>query len=177
MKIPIEFEITEQPVTQSIGDAVAEPARTPSISGDLRRQDLHAIIGELIRQRNELKRDLKKEREDNFKRTRKFYLDLLVIVDSLDRLLRFADPENELTSSINATRAEFLQLLEEYEIVPIEITLGDIFDNETCDAASRKLRSDLPVYTILSIERRGYTWKSKPLRKTRVIISVLPKGE
>lgn len=175
MKIPIEFEITEQPATQTITEKGEETH--PRFQGDLLRQDLHAIIGELICQRSELTIELKKERESGFKRTRKFYLDLLTIVDSLDRLLRLADPENELTGSLNAVRAEFLQLLGEYEIVPIEMVPGDIFDNDTCDAASRKLRPDLPAYTILSIERRGYTWQSQPLRKTRVIISVRPKGE
>ncbi len=174
MKIPLEFEITELPDSQSTVESNTEtPVDITKDKIPKLQHELHAVISEMIRQRRFLADKLDEEHEEQNRETRAFYLKLLVVVDSMDRLIRMADSQNELANSLNALRAEFLQVLEDQEIMPINVAIGEIFDKEICEATSRKLRPDLPAYSIISIERRGYTWKSRLLRRVRIIVSAL----
>lgn len=178
MKIPKEFEVGEVPnISAEAGTSKDNTPLSSQSGGESLREEMHAVIGELIRKRRQLEDQLNEEREEQHRETRSFYLKLLVVIDSLDRLIRLADPNNELANSLNALRSEIFLVLEDQEIVPIHLSIGEIFSKETCEAAARKLRPDLPAYTIISIERRGYTWKSQILRRARVTISVLPQGE
>jgi molecular chaperone GrpE (heat shock protein) len=137
---------------------------------------IRAAISEIIRQRSDLGIQLEDLQEETLHEQRAFYLKLLNIGDSLDRLLRMLDPANEAIETINAVRTQFLQILENVNIYPIELNLGQAFDANTCEVSSQQERPDLQPKTIISVERRGYKWGDRVLRHARVGISVNSKG-
>lgn len=157
-----------------VDQLLAESAsRSPE---DLSQKVIRGSVAELIRQRSKLQVQLEDLQEDTLHQQRSFYLKLLEVGDSLDRLLRMLDPANEAAKSVNAIRTQFLQLLERVEICPIEINLGQAFDEKMCEVSDRQERPDLPPKSIIAIERRGYIWGEKVLRPARVSISSNSKG-
>lgn len=129
----------------------------------------------MIRRVTELENSLENLQDDNRREKRSLFLKLLPLLDSLDRIIRQTDPNNELSGSMESLRSQFLGVMEDQDIVPIEIEVGQPFDLTLCDISRRQERPDLPAETIVSVERRGYTYQSKVLRKARVVISTLPQ--
>jgi len=78
--------------------------------------------------------------------------------------------------TLHQQRSFYLKLLERVEICPIEINLGQAFDEKMCEVSDRQERPDLPPKSIIAIERRGYIWGEKVLRPARVSISSNSKG-
>lgn len=179
MKKPDAFEIVETaespPALQEAfarlkkEDGAADPDR-------LGRSLIRDALEQLTRQRSDAVSRLEDTQEEARREQRAFYLKLLTVVDSLDRLIRQTDPSNELAGSLEATRTQFLEVLDDQDIAVVEVRVGQPFDPAVCEVSGRKTREDLPPDTILSIERRGYIWQSKTLRRARVVISVPPTG-
>lgn len=143
---------------------------------DIGIRAIREVVTEIVRQRSDLGVQLEDFQEDTIREKRKFYLKLLNIVDSLDRLLRILDPSNESVETINAVRTQFLQALESVGVYPIELKLGELFDVNTCEVSSRQERDDLTSGTIIMLERRGYMWGDKVLRHARVSIATNSEG-
>ena len=132
---------------------------------------LHDLLKQRVLQNFTLEDRLKQLPDEYRREKRSFYLKLLVAMDSFDRILELADPQNNLITDVEMLRDEFCSVLAEVEIHPIELQLGQLFDPSLSEAATRTLRPDLPPNTIIQIERRGYYWQEKVLRKARVNIS------
>ncbi|MFZ5903254.1 MAG: nucleotide exchange factor GrpE [Chloroflexota bacterium] len=177
------FEVVESDQMEDTGrepaialvDQLLGEGGTPSPE-DINKKVIREAIADVIRQRSELQDQLEDLQKDTLDEQRKFYLKLLELGDSLDRLLRLLDPANEVIETINAVRTQFLQILERIDIYPIELSLGQSFDMNICDVSSRQERPDLQPNTIIGIEQRGYKWGEKVLRHARVSISVNSKG-
>lgn len=153
------------------GYFASEP--NPSLPG-VYQQVLRKQIADLIRAHSDLEDELDDLKKNNARFQRKLFMSLLTIGDSLDRLLKLADPGNEVTESVNAIRSEYFQILSDYDIEPIRVRVGQLMDDESCEVAMREPRTDLEPGTIILIERRGYTWQSRTLRPARVVISYHP---
>jgi molecular chaperone GrpE len=147
-----------------------------SVIEDIGVRAIREAVAEIVRQRSDLVVQLEDFQEDALREKRKFFLKLLNIIDSLDRLLLMLDSSNESVETINAVRTQFLQALEGVGVYPIELNLGSPFDVNTCEVSSRKQRDDLAPGTIIMLERRGYMWADKVLRHARVSIATNSEG-
>jgi len=178
------FEIDEtrrekkKAVSSALAGFVSNKTDTehPSTEGNILKDYVQAVVGDLIKKRSHLSDQLTDVQEDSHRKERSIFLDFLNVVDSIDRLLKMLDPTNEVAGSLNALRAQFMQLLEDEKVLPIELAAGQEFNADNCEVSSRQERPDLPDGTIISVERRGYSWKERTLRRARVTISINPKG-
>ncbi len=132
--------------------------------------------GVVIQERSDLQSSLDDNQKEHYKEQRAFYLKLLSVADSLDRLMKQLESSSEMFSHINSVRNKLFQVLEEVDIEPIPVSPGQPFDPTYSDVSDRQVREDLAADTIISVESRGYTWQSKVLRPVRVIISIKPQG-
>jgi molecular chaperone GrpE (heat shock protein) len=131
------------------------------------------LIG-LIKNVTELENDLEDLRDETRRKLRSQVLKLLPLMDSLDRMIRNIDSENEMITSLESLRSQFLGLLEEQEVEPIPVEIGMPLDLGLCEISRQQERSDIQPDLIIQIERRGYFYQSKVLRRARVVISTLP---
>jgi molecular chaperone GrpE len=141
----------------------------------INRHALRTRIEQLTRERAELSGKVKDQEADHQKETRSFLLKVIKIVDSLDRMIRQSNPENDLFNSITVLRTELMQVLEDIEVLPVAMNVGDKMDPATCEVSRRDDRDDLDPDTIVAIDQRGFTWHGKILRRARVAISVSPQ--
>ncbi len=137
---------------------------------------VRTTISNLIRHGSDLEDRLRDLEEDRRHEMRRILLSLLRVADSLDRIIKHGGSDQDMFSSVNALRNQFLQLLEEQDVCVVEISAGDRFDAATCEVSITEERGDIPPDTILTVERRGYLWKEKILRRARVVIAVEPKS-
>ncbi len=182
MKSEDAFEVVEVIQTPATdGVALAEIAQLvgeqqATTVSTIGRHLVRETIARLTRERSKMADQLEDAQEENRREQRAFYLKVLNILDSLDRLIRQTSPENELAESLTAIRAQFLEVLDDQEIALVDVVVGRAFDAALCEVSRRETRDDLPLDTILAIERKGYSWRGKTLRRARVIISTRPQG-
>lgn len=165
-------QLHQSPLRASLNRMVAE-GETPTVEA-VNRLILRPAVSHLTHQRSDLQTELEDTLEDQTREKRSFYNRLLGVLDGMDRVLQQADPENELAGNLESLRTKFLQVLEDEDVLPIELSIGQPFDNTICEVSQRQTREDLAPDTIISIDRKGYTCKSKLLRRARVVISVTP---
>jgi len=167
------FEITEtQTDLPPVGDAILklakkQPLTVSRVKDELFRPEVINLINALTEAENTIE-----ELQDEAKqKKRKLLLKLLVVVDSLDRIIRHTDSQNETAASLQILRTQFLQFLEDEEVEIVDIKIGQPFDANVCEASQKTQREDIPEGTILFIDQNGYFWQSKLLRKARVTAS------
>lgn len=171
------FELTEQekhPPGKGVQEVPGAGEDADRTLAELNQHVVRGLLAGMTVQRSDLEMRLRDIENEHRREQRSLYLQILNLVDSLDRILRSADPENDLANSVEVLRSQFFQFLEDHEILPVEIEVGQIFDPTCCEVSTRKPRPDLPPDVILSIERRGYAYQSRSLRKARVTISYQP---
>jgi molecular chaperone GrpE (heat shock protein) len=138
---------------------------------------LRKMVCDQLQSRSDLEDRLTDLMDEQRTQQRSFLLNLLKVADSLDRLIRNLDPANEVAGSLQSTRSQLLDILEDQEVETIPISIGKPFDPSTCEVSSRQERDDLAAETILAIDRKGYTWQNKTLRRARVIVSIQPEEQ
>ena len=170
------FELTEREKQAPPGGTQTIPIGEDAdrVVAEINQQVIRGLLAGMTAQRSDLEIRLRDTEEEHRRELRSLFLQILVLVDSLDRILRNADEEDEMTGSVDVLRSQFFQLLEDHDILPVDIEVGQAFNPTCCEVSSRKPRPDLPPDVILSVERRGYTLQSRPLRKARVTISYQP---
>jgi molecular chaperone GrpE (heat shock protein) len=133
------------------------------------------LIGQ-IKKMTALENDLEDLRDETRRKQRSQALKLLPLMDSLDRMIRNIGSENEVITSLESLRSQFLGILEDQEVEPIPVEIGMPLDLKLCEVSRQQERSDVQPDLIVQIDRRGYFYQSKVLRRVRVVISTLPQG-
>jgi molecular chaperone GrpE len=149
-----------------------------------RRQD----IDELMKERDEYLETARRARADytNLQRrleseyaaareeTRsQFALDMLVILDDLERALdhaREGEDYGGLVEGIALVREKFLAILARYGIRPIE-ALNAPFDHNSHDAIAHEPAGDAAPGTVTAVAQTGYMIGDKLLRPARVVVA------
>ncbi len=145
------------------------------VSVDLiNRMVLREELVRLIKNTTDLENRLDDLQDETRRERRSLFLKLLPIMDSLDRMIRQTNPENELAASLESLRSQFLSILEEQDVVPIPVEIGQQLDLNVAEISRQQRRSDLEPDMIIQVDRRGYIFQSKVLRKARVVISTKP---
>jgi molecular chaperone GrpE len=101
-------------------------------------------------------------------------LDLLPVLDNLERALAAAKQANEtgpLVQGVNMVLAQFLDLLKRHGITPIEAQ-GQPFDPHQHQAVMQHPSNEVPPNTVTQVLERGFMLHDRVLRPAKVAVSV-----
>ncbi len=104
----------------------------------------------------------------------KFVLELLTVVDNLERAIESApgnDGEDDpLLQGINLTLNEVLKILERNHVQPVK-ALGEPFDPNFHQAMMQEACADQPANTVIREMQKGYTLHERLVRPAMVVVS------
>ena len=181
--------VVRVPVRQSGGqepqeEAVSEDVLVLDRSADAETQLQQAR--KLIETLRDDKLRLIADRENYRKRIKKAYetredeahtdllLNLLSVLDNLERALSYARPDDGLSEGVELTRRQLLDILHQEGVEPIE-AIGAVFDpafHEAVGVAAGYPRSGI----VVDEKAKGYMYKGKVLRPSRVVVSSAETG-
>ena len=144
-------------------------------------QTLEATRDQLLRRTAELenmRRRHQQEREQLvFEANKRLILDLLGIVDDLERTIEHASESDDrsrskdpMTQGIELIYKSFLKTLERYGVTPMQ-TLGEPFDPMKHDALLEEPRADVAPGIVTREIQRGYLLRDNVLRHAKVFVS------
>jgi molecular chaperone GrpE len=138
-------------------------------------QTLETTRDQLLRRTAELenmRRRHQQEREQLvFEANKRLILDLLGIVDDLERTIEHAsESKDPLTQGIELIYKSFLKTLERYGVRPMQ-TVGEAFDPMKHDALLEEPRDDLAPGFVTREIQRGYLLNENILRHAKVFVS------
>ena len=149
-------------------------------------QTLGTTRDQLLRRTAELenmRRRHQQEREQLvFEANKRLILDLLGIVDDLERTIEHASESVDDRSSTKDPMAQgieliyksFLKTLERYSVHPMQ-TVGEPFDPMKHDALLEEPRDDIAPGMVTREIQRGYLLNENILRHAKVFVSKLPE--
>ncbi len=136
---------------------------------------LEATRDQLLRRTAELenmRRRHQQEREQLiFEANKRLILNLLGIVDDLERTIEHASESNDpMTQGIDLIYKSFLKILERYGVRPMQ-TIGEEFDPMKHDALLEEPRADVAPGLVTREIQRGYLLNDTILRHAKVFVS------
>ena len=172
--IPLEdpeiIEASEEtPAVEAAEPEAEEVAEEPA--GE-QSEEVKAQLIRMAADFENFKKRARKEKED----LRKFgnehlVRDILPVLDNLERALAHVDSDaNPLVEGIKMVSKQFLQVMENYGVRPIE-SAGKPFDPAIHDAMTQQPTADAEPGTVLQEFERGYTIHERLLRPARVIVA------
>jgi molecular chaperone GrpE len=117
---------------------------------------------------------VKKEKEEFQKYVLgEFLVDLLQILDNLERALKATSIENEkgIIAGVEIIRKQLLDLLKKYHVVEID-ALGKHFDPIFHEALSKEERPGIAAPTVVEVYQKGFTYNDKLLRPVLTKVAV-----
>ncbi len=149
-------------------DAVEEKIAEIERTLDTTRDQLLRRTAEL----ENMRRRHQQEREQlTFDANKRLILDLLGIIDDLERTLEHASESNDpLKEGIELVYKNFLKTLERYGARPMQ-TLNEAFDPMKHDALLEEPREDVAPGIITREIQRGYVLHDAILRHAKVFVS------
>ncbi|MDP4200039.1 MAG: nucleotide exchange factor GrpE [Bacteroidota bacterium] len=141
-------------------------------------QTLEDTRDQLLRRTAELenmRRRHQVEREQLiFEANKRLILDLLEVVDDLERTLEHASQEKDpIAQGIELVFKNFIKTLERYGVRPME-TAGEPFDPMRHDALMEEPRTDVAPGTVTREIQRGYLMRDAVLRHAKVFVAKEP---
>lgn len=153
-----------------------------------RTHELEEMLGRVIAERDEFKdkylrilaemdnsrKRLRKEKEEFQKYVLSdFLLEMLQVLDNLDRALRVksGDAESPILAGVEITRKHFLELLKKYNVVEID-ALGRPFDPNLHQALAKEERTDVKEPLVVEIYQKGFLYHDKLLRPVLAKVAV-----
>jgi molecular chaperone GrpE len=131
----------------------------------------------LQRSRAEFENYQKRNQKDREQERRYMYgalvLDLLPILDNLERTLAAANQAGEagsLVQGVAMVHGQFLELLKRYGVTPLE-ALGQPFDPHLHQALMQREVPDQPPNTVVDVVEQGYMNQDRVLRPAKVVVS------
>ncbi len=103
----------------------------------------------------------------------KFVIELLTVVDNLERAIESASDrsaEDPLLQGIELTLSEVLKILERQNVKPVE-SLGSPFDPNYHQAMMQETVDDQPPNTVVREMQKGYTMHDRLIRPAMVVVS------
>jgi len=150
------------------------------VMGDLEtlRQERDQFLGLLKRTQADFENYQKRSQREREQDRRYWYgplgLDLLPVIDNLERALAAAKQANEtgpLVQGVNMVLAQFLDLLKRHGITPIEAR-GQPFDPHLHEAVMQQPSEEVPPDTVTQVLERGFMLHDRVLRPAKVAVSV-----
>jgi molecular chaperone GrpE len=120
---------------------------------------------------NMRRRHLQEREQLIFEANRRLILDLLSVVDDLERTLEHASEEKDpLTQGIELLYKNFMKTLERYGVKPMQ-TVGEEFDPHKHDALMQEPRTDVAPGMVTREIQRGYLLNDSVLRHAKVFVA------
>lgn len=142
------------------------------------RQERDQFLGMLQRTQADFENYQKRNQREREQERRYWYgplgLDLLPVLDNLERALAAAKQANEtgpLVQGVNMVLAQFLDLLKRHGITPIEAQ-GQPFDPHLHQAVMQQPSAEVPPNTVTQVLERGFMLHDRVLRPAKVAVSV-----
>ncbi len=185
---PVDSELARAGAPAADGEAGAPPASSDPARGG---EDLSA---KLLEQRDQLvrlqadfdnfrKRALRERQEASQYGHQALVLDLLAVVDNLERAIAHSRSALQgveegvdlkaLFEGVELVRRQLSGALEKHGVSVIE-ALGKPFDPQVHEAMTQMPRADLPPGTVLEIFQPGYRLRERVVRPARVMVSRAP---
>lgn len=127
---------------------------------------------------NYQKRNQREREQERRYAHRGLALDLLPVIDNLERALSAARQTGETASlleGVSMTHAQLVDMLKRHGINRIEAQ-GQPFDPNQHQAVMQQPAAGVPPGNIVQVLEQGYTIHDRVLRPARVIVSVPPTG-
>jgi molecular chaperone GrpE len=152
-------------------------------------KELKAMIEKLTKERDEYKdkylrnlaeidnfrKRVKKEKEEYQKYfLSDFLLNLLEVVDNLERALKVrnaANNEQSLLSGVEMIYKQFMDLLKKYDVEEVD-ALNQPFDPNFHEALSKEEKKDIEEAIILEVYQKGFLYNGKLLRPTLAKVAI-----
>ena len=166
--------------SEALGDELT--VDTAEVSLDVRIDELEKALADsrdqLLRRTADLdnmRRRHQQEREQLiYDANKRLILDLLSIVDDLERTLEHAAEEKDpMAQGIDLVYKNFLKTLERYGAKPME-TVGEVFDPMKHDALMEEPRTDVESGLITREIQKGYMLGNSILRHAKVFVARPP---
>jgi molecular chaperone GrpE len=157
-------------------------------------QEVEELSARLVEQRDQLvrlqadfdnfrKRALRERQEALQYGHQALVLDLLAVVDNLDRAIGHTRSAAQsgaesadlkaLFEGVDLVRRQLLGALEKHGVGAVE-ALGKPFDPQFHEAMAQQPRSDVPPGTVLEVFQQGYRLRDRVVRPARVMVSRAP---
>jgi len=105
--------------------------------------------------------------------------ELLLVMDNLERAIKHTEEGQNfdaLKQGIELTHRQFLNILEKFGVKQIK-AVGEAFDPNYHEAMNQVLTDQHPPGIVLEEYGKGYIFKDRLLRPSRVMISALPEKD
>lgn len=102
-----------------------------------------------------------------------FVLQLLPVVDNLERALAVAPDGDPLKEGVAMVHRQMLETLGQAGVQPIEAE-GQAFDPRLHEAVAREETRDVPDGHVIEVLQRGYLYQGRTLRPALVKVAVTP---
>jgi molecular chaperone GrpE len=99
--------------------------------------------------------------------------DWLDVVDSVERGLRVADPENPMAEGLRHLLEQMEAILDRYGISRFGV-VGEPFDPELHEAVGVQESDESPDMTVVEVARSGYAAGDRVLRPAQVVVARKP---
>lgn len=168
-------------VEAAIGKKIPLKAWQSEEVADIRCQ-IEKDIGALMYQAASLRQEKEGIEEQHRKHLEDLLLSLLEVTDALDRVCHNIERQQELANpqkikiwlgNLRTVRRLLEKMMGQQEVTPIEM-LDGTFNPHLHQAVDVQQRSSLPDGAVISMERRGYFWRGRLLRKAEVTIVGCP---
>ncbi|MCK4763065.1 MAG: nucleotide exchange factor GrpE [Candidatus Aminicenantes bacterium] len=195
-KIEVSFPPSDDDEVQEIDiEAHAAPAKKVAKKKSAQKKDKKKaevqkeLLEALIKERDEYKDNFLRNVADNEnfrKRVKKekeefqkfvlgdFLLDLLTIVDNLDRALKANDPsgnDNSIVSGVEMIYKQLFDLLKKYNVEEIE-ALNKPFDPNLHQALSTEEKEDVSDPQVIEVYQKGFMYNGKLLRPALAKVAI-----
>lgn len=154
----------------------------------LKIQELEEMVERIVKERDESqdkylrslaemdnfrKRIIKEKEEYQKYILGDFLLELLQVLDNLDRALKTKNTDNDraIISGVEITRKQFLDLLKKYNVVEID-ALGKRFNPSFHEALSKEERLGIEEPVVIEVYQKGFVYNEKLLRPALTKVAV-----
>lgn len=158
------------------GSTETDPAATMLRDLETLREERDKFLGLLQRTQADFENYQKRNQRERDQERRYWYaplaLDLLPVLDNLERALAAAKQVNEsgpLVQGVQMVLSQFLDLLKRYGVTPIEAE-GKAFDPNRHEAVMQQ-PADVPPNHVVQVLERGFMLHDRVLRPAKVIVS------
>lgn len=180
-----EQQAAQEPEQKEQQESQAQPVEQQDTTAAERIQELEAQLAEAndqaLRATAEMQ-NIRRRAEQDVQKAHKFALekfagDLLAVVDSLERGLEVADPQNEaikpMREGMQLTFKQLMDTLQRFKVVRID-PLGQPFNPELHQAMSMEESTSAEPDSVLRVFQCGYSINERLLRPAMVVVSKAP---
>lgn len=185
-------EPVEQQETAAAADERA-PLEVTQAPGEERIKELAELLAakeaeaqanwdKFVRERADLenyRKRVQREKEEILKYgNESLLLEILPVVDSMERALDHASEENgsAVIEGVRMTMTMLVSALRKFGATPIEGGRGSAFDPALHQAMNQVETDEVPPNTVFDVFQKGYMLNERLLRPAMVSVAVAPKG-